>query len=397
MIPRLKADLRIRDLLCLLPSFDSNRCIEEFEGAFAEIANAKHAFAFPHGRTAQIAILEALSGDADEVICPSYTCVSVPHAIVKAGFEPVFVDSNVDDFNMDWKLVEGAVTPNTRAIIATSIFGHPVNGQSFRKFVERYPDIPIIQDCAHGFFANDSHQDGLCAFYGLNISKIITSIFGGMVTTNDDEFALRLGRVRNDMLVEKNLIEQILRAAYLIAVIVAFSKPVYSFVNRLERMKLLDRFVKYYDPTKIYLPSDAFKAMCGIEARVGKEQTKRYSEIVSHRQIIANIYSEKLEGARGIILPPYHQNMTVSHYAIRTNFASSLKEHCLNHGVQLGELIEYDCAEMPVYNGAKYHGEKISQQFPKNIVNLPVHVGVTEKKAIEIAMLIQNFLEMSHK
>ena len=60
----------------------------------------KHAIFFPYGRTGLLFLLEALGISDQEIICPAYTCVVVPHAIVLSRNEPVFVDSNPDTFNL---------------------------------------------------------------------------------------------------------------------------------------------------------------------------------------------------------------------------------------------------------------------------------------------------------
>lgn len=390
MIPRLKADLRLSDLAALWPSGNSARDVERFERAFAALAGQKHAIAFPYGRTSQIAILNALGKPGAEVICPSYTCVVVPHAIVKAGMKPVFVDSNEDDFNMDWDFVREASSPDTAAVIATSIFGHPVNGEAFQAYREDYPDTIILQDCAHSFLANDTHREGLAAFYGLNVSKIITSVFGGMVTTDDDSFAAKICAVREQTLKSGGIAHEIRRSLYLTAVMIAFTRPVYGVVNLMERQHLLDRFVKYYDPSVIDLPKDAFVAMGGLESRIGLRQCERYHSIIEHRRYLAKIYHEKLSGVGDLLLPPRHEGMTVSHFVVRTSHAAQIKSACLDKGIQLGELIDYDCSDMPTYQEAKYYGLRRSRGFPEIVVNLPVHIGVSDDDALRICEIIRD-------
>ncbi len=389
MIPRLKADLRAQDLLALWPESGGADTIPRFEQAFADLAGQKYAVAFPYGRTAQIALLKALNRPGAEVICPSYTCVVVPHAIVKSGMEPVFVDSSDTDYNMDWRLVEKATGSRTAAVIATSIFGHPVNGPAFHAYREKFPDTPILQDCAHSFFANDTHHEGLAAFYGLNVSKIITSVFGGMVTTDDGDLARILRKIRAETSNNGGVLKEVKRSLYLAAVLVAFTRPVYGFVNRLESLGFLDRFVKYYDPSIIDLPDDAFVAMGKLQARIGIRQCDRYDEIVSHRRILASIYHDLLQGCADFIMPPVHENATVSHFVIQTRQAEKIKEACRAYGYQLGELIDYDCSEMPTYKDARYLGEKKSSNFPSLVINLPVHMGVRELDARRICKVVK--------
>ena len=110
MIPRLKPRLGLRELLAaLLPPRRGE--VARFEADFAAHMGQRHAVAFPYGRTGLALLLEALGFKGREVICPAYTCVVVPHAVVVSGNEPVFVDSRPDDFNMDLGLAERAIGP----------------------------------------------------------------------------------------------------------------------------------------------------------------------------------------------------------------------------------------------------------------------------------------------
>ncbi|PLX30227.1 MAG: hypothetical protein C0582_01585 [Alphaproteobacteria bacterium] len=98
MIPRLKAHLKIKDLLAIWPRGNKFNDILRFEQEFAKLAGQSHAIFFPYGRTAQLAILNALKlieKGKTEVILPSYSCVVVAHAIKKAGLTPVFIVMSV--------------------------------------------------------------------------------------------------------------------------------------------------------------------------------------------------------------------------------------------------------------------------------------------------------------
>lgn len=392
MIPRLKADLRFSDLSALFSGPSGQNALQAFEDRFARLAGTKFAIAFPYGRTAQMAMLQALNTSRKEVICPSYTCVVVAHALVKAGLTPVFVDSRDEDFNMDWDCVNEATNEKTAAVIATSIFGHPVCQASVKNFESRHPDIPILMDCAHSFFAGGAHKWGLGAYFGLNISKLMTSIFGGMVTTDNADYAHRIRDLRDDMVTPGGLAKEFQRACYFVGVLVAFNSTVYGFVNWLERCGFLDRFVKYYDEARIDLPQDAFVMMGTLQARVGLRQCDRYAAIVAHRRRLAEIYHSNLSEHTELLLPPIDPGMTVSHFVIRTADAIGITAACRAHGVQLGRLIDYDVATMPTYKMNKCLGKGNSVRYPGQVINLPVHVGVTEKDARRICNVIKAYL-----
>src|SRR3989337_2988899 len=126
LIPRFKPLLGFSEFIRIFLPARSD-AVSKFEQEFAKKMRQKYAIAFPYGRTGLIFLLKSLGLEGKEIICPAYTCVVVPHAIVFSGNIPVFVDSQLKDFNMDLDLVEEAISNKTSAIIATSIFGNPVN------------------------------------------------------------------------------------------------------------------------------------------------------------------------------------------------------------------------------------------------------------------------------
>ena len=397
MIPRLKPAIGWNEIKALLSKTSAND-IEAFECSFASLAHQKQAVAFPYGRTAMVAILNALGLKDAEILCPSYTCVVVPHAIVTSGNIPVFIDPDLEDFNMSLDLIDGAITTKTRAIVATSLFGYPVNLDLVAEIRKRYPELIVIQDCAHSFFCEWDgrfvNKEGICAFYGLNISKIMTSIFGGMVTTDDEEFASKLRIARSQMLGSADFGKSVRRLLYILAVYVAFTRPVYGFVNRLERLGLLNHFVKYYDASVIDMPEDYLSQMVPIEARVGMAQCIKYDAIVAHRRKLAKIYMDGLAQIQGLRLPPANKGATYSHFVLRSDFAQKIKEYALEHGVQLGGLVDYYIPDMDSYRNCECHGSGTGRELPRQVVNLPVHMATSEQDAYRIVQYVKDVIHM---
>ncbi len=382
MIPRLKPSLDWRELVAALtpPRKDD---VERFEQAFACKMDQKHAIAFPYGRTGLILLLEALGLKNKEVICPAYTCVVVPHAVVYSGNKPVFVDSQEEDFNMNLDLVPEAITEQTGAVIATSIFGYPVNLDKLDAIRRKYPNIPIIQDCAHSFAAEWQgravQREGIAAIYGLNISKLMTSIFGGMVTTDDDELAKKLIELREIHLKPALLTKSFRRFLYLVVVYPTFWKPVYGLINRLERSSLLNRFVKYYDEAKIDMPKDYLEGMTPIEARVGLVQLKKYDSIVENRRKMAKFYDENLRNISDLRLPPIVEGATYSHYVPRVKNRNRILRKFLKKGIQLGWLIEYCIPRMGSYSEQSNY--KVAEKLSINTINIPIYDQIKRNKA----------------
>lgn len=388
MIPRFKPTLGWQEFLAVLTPSRKDE-VERFERDFAQLMGQKHAIAFPYGRTGLTLLLEAMGLEDKDVICPAYTCVVVPHAIVTSGNKPVFVDSQEEDFNMNLNLVPQVITENTGAIIATSIFGYPVNLDQLDQIRQQYPHIRIIQDCAHSFAAEwkgrPVQREGDAAIFGLNISKIITSIFGGMVTTDRDDLADKLRQLREKRLESPSWQKALKRRLYLMAIYPAFNHFIYGITNALERSGLLDRFVKYYDEGVIDMPSDYLVGMTRVEAKVGQIQVKRYHNIIRKRCQIAALYDLSLKDISNFQLPPLIKGATYSHYVARVPKKEKLLKNTLRSNIQLGQIIEYCIPKMQSYQSYSSSFSN-ANQMSKTVINLPLSINSDEFSSVICAL-----------
>ena len=378
MIPRLKPTLGVKELSAALrvPAKDD---VIRFEQNFAKLMDQGYALAFPYGRTGLLFLLKALGIEDQEIICPAYTCVVVPHAIKFSGNTPVFVDCESDGFNMDLDLVGKAISKKTGAIVATSIFGYPVNLDKLDEIREKFPKVHIIQDCAHSFAARwrdrPVQKEGIAAVFGLNISKLLTSIFGGMITTDDYTVYNKLKQLRDNNLNPASWKKSIRRLIYLIAVYLSFTKGSYGVINRLERAGILDQFVKYYDETTINMPDDYLAAMTNVEARVGMANIERYEDIINNRVAAATHYFNVLRDYPGLELPPRVSGATYSHFVGRVTNRAGWLQKGLKDGLQFGWLIEYCIPMMTPYGASPGDKFPVSARYAKTTINLPVWGG----------------------
>lgn len=392
MIPRLSPHIPLAGLLDALRPAPTD-AVGLFESAFADVAGTRHAIAFPYGRTALMCLLQAMGLEGRQIICPSYTCVVVPHAIEYSGNESVFVDVSEQSFLMDMDLAEQAVNDRTGALVATSLFGEPVNLDRLARFEERYPGVAIIQDCAHSFFCSHNgkpvHKHGVAAIYGLNFSKLLTSVFGGMITTDDDNLAKAIRALRVRTVSVAGMKKEILRRLYYVVALCALNPVMFGLTWRLSRLGILDRFVRYFDEFKIDMPADYLTGMGSFEAMIGIGQLKLYQDIVSHRRIIAGHYNHSLAGAKHITLPPDPEGATYSHYVVRTDDAARYLALALDAGIELGELVDYFVPDLPAYKRHISFGSGIGRRYVGRVVNLPVHRGVDAEVASRVAMIMQ--------
>jgi dTDP-4-amino-4,6-dideoxygalactose transaminase len=385
VIPRFKPQLGWSDIAALIGGRGGVRA---FETEFARTFEAAEAVAFPYGRSACFALLKTLGIQGADVVLPAYTCVVVAHAVVLSGNRCRFVDVTLDDYNMDLERLETAITPQTAAIVPTHLFGYPLDLDRFEAIVRaaerRYGHkIVVLQDCAHSFGARWRGRlvcgAGDAALFGLGISKLMTSIFGGMITTNDLALAGRLREWRDAHFSRPGVMKSILRRLYLLAVYPAFSDTCFGIVRWLQdETPLLDRLAKaYHLDDQIRFPPDANDLMLDVEARVGLAQLQKYPEVIRRRVAHAQYYDRELRGTPGWTLPPVVDGATYSHYVVRVDDRATVIGSLRRRGIQLGEVIEYSIPHMKSYGAAD------SRQFPNSwlasghLINLPVQSDLT--------------------
>lgn len=395
MIPRLKPHLDYREFAAMLRL--GGPAVEAFEQAFASKFGVGHAIAFPYGRSALLAYLSASGLRDREIVMPAYTCSVVAHAVVLSGNRPRFVDIELPEYNMDLGLVEAALNERTGAVISTHLFGYPLDVHRLREIVRaaeaRFGTrIAIIQDCAHSFEARSDGRSvgraGDVAFYGLNISKMITSIFGGMLTTDDSVAAQQLRAFRDANFRPASLAKQVMRPAYLLAAHMAFSRPAYRFVYWLQESSgLLDGLTKaYHLDDEIHLPPDHLDLMLPVDARVGMVQLSKYDEIVARRRRAASMYDSLLRDRLPWELPRLLDGATYSHYVIRVPDRATVMQEMARRGIQLGQLIEYSMPHLPAYR--RYAGDEdfpMALECSRMTINLPVHASLRDRDIARIA------------
>lgn len=380
MIPRFKPSLNWREILTLF-RFNSG-AVEKFEQDFAEKFQAIDAIAFPYGRSAQWAFLKALSVENAEVIMPAYTCSVVAHAITLSGNKPRFIDIDLQDYNMNLDLAEAAINERTRAIIATHTFGYPQDLDRLETMVKKAEEkyghkIWLMQDCCHAFGAEWKGRmvgtSGDVAVYAFNISKLMTSIFGGMLTFQDKDLAQKVRNWRDANYRKPSIYKSLKRKLYLIAAYMAFSEKVYGFIWWLqEKTSLLNKLTKsYHLDEKIHFPPDFKDKMLNCEAAVGLEQLKKYSDMITKRRNKAKKYDERLEKRPDWVFPPIIDGATYSHYTVRVPNRAEIINEFAEKKIQLGELIQYSVPKLKCYRNSDHC--PIADSVSKQTINFPLN------------------------
>lgn len=174
--------------------------VEEFEKQFAAYVGTKEAVAVSNCTTAlHLSLIVAGIQRGDEVICPSLSYIATANSIVHAGATPVFAEVVPHTQNLDPDDVERRITANTRGILLVHQVGFPADIDAFKRICTRH-NLILIEDaaCAIGSQWKNvpigKHSDFVC--FSFHPRKIITTGDGGMITTDNEEYAKRLRRLR---------------------------------------------------------------------------------------------------------------------------------------------------------------------------------------------------------
>ncbi|PPR43286.1 MAG: GDP-perosamine synthase [Alphaproteobacteria bacterium MarineAlpha5_Bin11] len=169
---------------------------EKLEKAFCKKFNMKYAIGHNSGTSTLHSCLYAADvGAGDEVIMPTYTVICLAFAALHQNAVPVFVDSDLDNFNMDPDLIEEKITKKTKAIIVVHMHGVPAKMNEIMKIAKKYKLI-VIEDCAQSLLSKYKGRltgtIGHMSSFSFETKKQITSGQGGIVLTSNKIFAERI-------------------------------------------------------------------------------------------------------------------------------------------------------------------------------------------------------------
>ncbi len=164
-----------------------------FEKAFADRMQARFCIATSSGTTALLTTLGALGiGPGDEVILPPYTFVATFNVITNNYALPLFVDSDLQTFQMDPTKIQAAITPMTKLLLPVHIGGSPADLDAIAAIAKK-TQLPMIEDACQAPLAEWRGKPvgtaGLGGCVSFQSSKNLNCGEGGAVVTNDENFA----------------------------------------------------------------------------------------------------------------------------------------------------------------------------------------------------------------
>lgn len=278
--------------------------VKEFERAFARHMGMSSAHAFPYARTALYFALKAQNFEpGSEIIMPPITIKPMMDIVISLGLKPVFADIELDTLCFDPDELKKAITPKTRAVLVTYLFGIAPNLDQLIALC-RERDLFVVEDFSHALNAswNDKKLGtfGHVGIYSCSRTKTLDAYGGGVAVTNDPVLAERLEEAQGSLrptpparLRAKITQTLITNVATRRPVFTAAVAPMLSLVGKFnpEKEKALTGARQNLKPDTV-LPEDYFEQFTWAQAEAGlamlekveKEDDKRISNVTQIRR-----------------------------------------------------------------------------------------------------------------
>lgn len=237
--------------------------VREFEDKWSAFTGAKHSIAVTSCTTGLHLSLAAMGiQPGDEVIVPAFTWIATANVVEHLGAKVVFCDIDLETFNLDVQRLASLVTAKTKAILPVHLFGMAADMGPINAFGKQH-QLWVVEDAACGFGSRYQGQHvgtlGHTGVFSFHPRKAITTGEGGMITTQDDELAAKLRRLRDHGAAMSDLQRHLGARPYLLA-----DHPDAGYNQR----------------------------MTDLQAALGAAQMDRASDIVLERQDLARRYDE---------------------------------------------------------------------------------------------------------
>lgn len=391
---------------------------KELEEAFRLRFDTKRAIVFPHARTALYFILKAMELEkGSEVLMTPLTIADMVNSIHTLGLKPVFVDIELNTFCFDIEKLRKAMTPRSKVILITYIFGIVPDVTKIQEIAKEY-DLKIIEDCSQCFDASYRGQFigtfGEAAFFSLTNFKVCSSLFGGMIITNNENLKEKLNNLREkDLFPPRSSILLKLLMKNLIYTIFflrgMFSYFTYFFVLLLENIDPKITYRLYSGNIKVILgqfgnrlysrfPSAYLTNYTDIQADVGLASLKRAEEITLARIANGDLLMSQLQNIPGVKIPVKLDGAVNVYwrFPIITRDMWGLKRFLLNHGIDSAPTYLTLCSKEPSFE--PYHTYTPNAEILKeDVLVVEVNEDLNETDILRTAKLIRAYFNNQTK
>lgn len=337
--------------------------IEAFEQEFARFLGSGHVrtCSTEYGRMALYFILKALNFPAgSEIIVPAFTFWVVPEIARVAGLTPVFADIDPTTFTISPQAVERAITPNTRAVLPTHLYGLPCDMDPILD-IARQHELKVIEDCAHSLGAVYKGRMvgtlGDASFFSFQAFKPLNTYGGGLAWTRDAEVAKKVGALADaEQWPDEQRVESILRAGkwqhmFIRPGVFTYSLfPIWyvaSFTGGKPEERLWES-VRRLDP----LPDKYRGRFSNVQAAIGRAGLRHLPEFIERTRRHARILDGILGDVEAIALPRIPEGRTHVYYQYCPYVPDSdtIVKQCIRRGVDVAPMHVDVCTRMELFD-----------------------------------------------
>jgi dTDP-4-amino-4,6-dideoxygalactose transaminase len=380
--------------------------IEAFEQEFARVLGSGHvrACSTEYGRMALYFILKAMNlPPGSEVIVPAFTFWVVPEIARVAGLTPVFADVNPLTFTLSPAAVARAITPKTRAVIPTHLYGMACDMDPIRDLAACH-DLRIIEDCAHSLGATYKGQMagtlGDASFFSFQAFKPLNTYGGGLAWVRDADIARRVGELADaEAWPSEKRVEEILwsgkwQHTFIRPKVFTYSLfPIWyaaSWMNAKPEERLWEG-VRRLDP----LPEKYRGRFTNVQAAIGLAGLERLPHFIERTRRHAAMLDELLGGVPGITIPqiPADRTHVYYQYCAYVPDSQTLVKQCIRRGVDAAPMHVDVCTNMKLFDWAG--GAMPGAELAATAVQVPVYESLADHEIERVGRLVRGQVERS--
>jgi len=380
-----------------------DKAVSQLENEFKHYLGIKHTLAFNSGRTALMAILNALELEPkSEVLIQAFTCNALVNPIKWAGLKPAYVDIDKKTLNMNVHDLEQKITSKSRVVIAQHTFGNPADIDRIKEICKKY-NLILLEDCAHALGAEYQGQKvgtfGRAGFFSLGRNKMLSSVYGGVAVTSDDDLAQKIRKFQKDISTPSNtwIVRQLFHpilCQLLIKPLFSFSKIGAGLLFLFQKIGLISKAVDEKEKNGV-VPAYFPGKMPSVLAELGIKQMQKLERFIEHGKELARIYKAGLSGL-GVIFPSEKAGRIYMRYSI------------LAHGLDANKIRKRASAQK-IFLDDGWHTTPIvppgtilknmeyefgmcacAEEVAQEILNLPTNINTTKKDAERIIEFLKS-------
>ncbi|MFH1036574.1 MAG: aminotransferase class I/II-fold pyridoxal phosphate-dependent enzyme [Patescibacteria group bacterium] len=364
----------------------------------------KHAISFNSGRSSLMAILSVIKENSllsfdksqDEVLLQAFTCNAVPNPIIWSGLKPVYVDANENTFNISVEDLQRKITEKSRAVIVQHTFGLPADMDKIIEVCQKY-NLVLIEDCAHSLGAVYNNKKvgtfGKVSFFSFSRDKVISSVYGGMVATNDPSLAEKIRQAQGKFgfpsyfWIFQQLLHPILMNWLILPTYRIFGK---YLLMMLQWLHILSKAVHWKEKMGL-IPGYFPKRLPNALAILALNQFQKLEIFNNHRKKIADFYRSELTNTSfGLPLDSeqIYLRFTIKHPRVHEIIRKAWQKNILIGDWYTTAIVPHDTRleKMQYYIGSCPVAEKLA----KITLNLPTHINISKTDAEKIVFFLKS-------